>query len=65
MVLYSILKMIHGGVLHGDQRYKHMLTQNKYYIIPTVNVDGLAHIEDQYRKTGEILHKRTNMHLYS
>ena len=34
-------------------------------MIPTVNVDGLALIENNYKNTGNIVHKRTNMHLVS
>ena len=39
--------------------------QNKYYIIPSVNVDGVAFIERYYRKYGEVINKRTNMHIYN
>lgn len=62
MVLYSVLKMLHGE-LHGNERYSKLLAQNKYYVIPTVNVDGLNYIEEQYWKTGHIRPKRTNMHV--
>jgi len=62
MTLYSLLKLIHGGVLHKDQRYLNLLLQNKFYIIPTVNVDGLTYIEQHYRSTGEVVAKRKNMH---
>ena len=55
--------MIHGGILHGDKRYNNLLLQNKYYIVPTVNVDGLAFIEDIYRKTGVLEEKRKNMNI--
>lgn len=64
MVLYSLLKMIHGGIIHNDEKYIRLLQQNKYYIIPTVNIDGLQYIEDQYLKTGIIEAKRTNMHVH-
>ena len=39
--------------------------QNKYYVIPTVNVDGLAFIEDNYVQKGVLLDKRTNMNINS
>ena len=55
--------MIHGGILHGQEKYVRLLQQNKYYIIPTVNVDGLQYIEDHYKKTGIIEAKRTNMNI--
>lgn len=35
---------------------------NKYYIIPSINVDGVNFIEQKYKETGLILPKRTNMH---
>jgi len=46
MCLYSLLKMIHGATVQKDKMYLNMLMQNVYYIVPTVNVDGLAYIED-------------------
>jgi hypothetical protein len=39
------------------------LKQNKYFVIPTVNVDGLNFIEQHYKDTGVILPKRTNMNI--
>ena len=35
---------------------------NKYYVIPSINVDGVNLIEQKYRETGLILPKRTSMH---
>jgi len=40
-----------------------MLAQNKYYFIPTINVDGVNFIEKNYYETGEFLPKRTNMNI--
>lgn len=40
-----------------------MLAQNKYYVVPTVNVDGVAYIEDIYLRNGTFVEKRTNMHI--
>jgi len=37
------------------------LKQNKYYVIPSVNVDGVAYIEDRYKELGILEPKRTNM----
>ena len=39
--------------------------QNKYYVIPTINVDGLAFIEEHYRKEGVLLRKRKNMNVHT
>lgn len=38
-----------------------MLVQNKYFIIPVVNVDGVSLIESHWLKTGNYLEKRKNM----
>ena len=64
MVLFSLLKMLHGS-LHGSERDMKLLIQNKYYVIPTVNVDGLAYIEDTFLKTGIVPEKRTNMDIHT
>ena len=53
--------MIHGGIINDDPKYKKLLEQNKYYVVPTVNVDGLAEIEKAYLKDGTFLMKRKNM----
>lgn len=60
--LFSILKLFHG-LIHGDKASISMLLQNRYLVVPTVNVDGLAYIEDQYMSTGKVETKRTNMHI--
>lgn len=39
--------------------------QNKYYVIPSVNVDGVAFIEDEFLKTGRLPEKRKNMNVQS
>jgi hypothetical protein len=61
MALFSILKLIHGGVMHDDQRDYNMLVQNKYYVIPTINVDGLSFIEKHYQEKGVYLDQRKNL----
>ena len=61
MVLYSLLTLIHGGVVHGDPKQMKLLEQNKYIFMPTVNVDGLALIEKDYLETGKFDQKRKNM----
>lgn len=62
MVLFSALKMLHGGLVHKDKTYENLLAQNKYYCIPSINVDGVNFIEDKYKEDGVLLPKRTNMH---
>jgi murein tripeptide amidase MpaA len=62
MVLFTALKLIHGGLVHNDKRYQNLLAVSKYYIIPSINVDGVNFIEQKYRETGLILPKRTSMH---
>ena len=48
-----------------DQEYVNLLVQNKYYLVPSVNVDGVAFIEEEYVKTGFLPEKRKNMHISS
>ena len=64
--LYSILRMIHGALFKKDERYIHLLKTNRYFVIPVVNVDGLADIEKTWVETGEMLIRRKNMnpHFY-
>jgi len=61
MPLYSVLRLIHGGIIHNDEKYTNLLLQNKYYVLPVTNVDGLNDIEEHYNKTGEWLTRRKNM----
>ena len=63
MALYSVLKVIHGGIVHKNTQDLLLLAQNKYLVIPTVNVDGLVYIEQQYKATGDLPVKRSNMHI--
>ena len=45
MVMYSLLKLLHGA-LNNDLKAKKLLEQNKYYFMPIVNVDGAKLIEE-------------------
>jgi len=63
MPLYTILKLLHGYV-HHRQDDINMLIQNVYYVVPIVNVDGVAVIEEDFKKTGKVLLKRKNMNPY-
>jgi len=60
MPLYTILKLLHGYV-HQRQDDINMLIQNVYYVVPIVNVDGVAVIEEAFKKTGKVVLKRKNM----
>ena len=46
IALFSLLKMLHEGIVQMNQEYVNLLLQNKYYVIPSVNVDGVQFIED-------------------
>lgn len=61
MPLYSVLKMLHGGIVHNDSHYIDLLAANKYYVVPVVNVDGLADIEEIFISTGKMTTRRKNM----
>jgi hypothetical protein len=45
MALYQALRLIYNGVVKLDSVGINLLEQNKYYIIPIVNADGVAMIE--------------------
>ena len=38
-----------------------MLAQSIYYIVPIINKDGVALIEKDFPKSGQVLKKRKNM----
>ena len=59
MPLFSILDLLHGAV-HQDQQKINLLRQNKYFVLPVVNVDGSYTILEHYLNTGELLMKRKN-----
>ena len=59
MPLYTILDLLHG-LVHGEPEKIALLEQNKYFVIPVVNVDGFYTIYEQYMKTGELILKRKN-----
>lgn len=50
MTLYQILKLIHAGFITQQPKYRNLLAQNKYYVIPVVNPDGVAFIETEFGK---------------
>mgnify|MGYP006116520937 CR=1 FL=1 len=56
---YTALKMLHGS-LHNDAYYKHLLDTNLFYFVPMVNPDGLALIEEEFKKNGKVVTKRKN-----
>ena len=60
--MFSLLKLLHGGYIHDDPEIKSLLKQNRYLFIPSINVDSVTYIEDEYKKTGELPVKRKNMH---
>jgi hypothetical protein len=43
-----MLRLIQGGIIHSDPYLEKMVRQNKYFLIPVVNVDGLAQIEEDH-----------------
>jgi len=61
MVLYSALKLLHQGIVNKNEKYMDMLAQNIYYIVPIINKDGVALIEKEFPKKGDIMKKRKNM----
>ena len=62
--MFTLLKLIHGGYVHRNPEIVSLLKQNRYLLIPTVNVDGSNYIEEMYEKTGVLVNKRKNNHYY-
>lgn len=58
---FEMLKLIQMGFIQKDPFYEKMLEQNRYYFMPIVNVDGVAMIEEFWKKDGEIIPRRKNM----
>ena len=59
--LYQMLNILHGSLVRKEPKFRNLLAQNKYYVIPIINPDGLAMIEHAYEDSHEILKKRKNM----
>lgn len=59
--LYQILNLLHGSLVRKEPKFRNLLAQNKYYVIPMINPDGLALVEDHFVENNEILKKRKNM----
>jgi len=45
MVMFTALNLLHKGLILKDPKAIRQLAQNVYYIVPTINVDGVAFIE--------------------
>jgi len=54
-----ILDLLHG-LVHKNPEKMMLLSQNKYFVIPMVNVDGSYTIYQKYMETGELVLKRKN-----
>lgn len=53
--------MIHGGLISQQPKFRNLLAQNIFYVIPVVNPDGVAMVEREFFKTNQIVKKRKNM----
>jgi hypothetical protein len=62
--MFTLLNLIHGGYVHRKPEIVSLLKQNRYLLIPTVNVDAVNYIEETYEKTGYLENKRKNNHYY-
>lgn len=61
MALFYLVKLIHGGIVHQNQRDVSLMLQNKYLVIPTINVDGTNYIEENYMRRGVYYSQRKNL----
>jgi hypothetical protein len=39
--MYQVLHLMHQALVNQDATYRNVLAQNKYYVIPVINVDGV------------------------
>lgn len=58
--LYQALKLIKEGYIEKKPEMAKLLSQNKYYFLPVLNVDGVQFIEEFWKKNGKIIRKRKN-----
>ena len=63
MVMYSVLRVLHGYV-HEDGFYTDLLRQNALFFISAVNYDGFKYISHKYKETGRLEFIRKNRHIY-
>jgi len=59
--LFMALKLMHQGLYQNKDRYQQMLLQTKFYILPVLNVDGAALVEENWKVKNKIINKRKNM----
>ena len=59
MPLYMVVNLLHG-YLHGVPETLLLLSRNKYFVLPMVNVDGSFTIYEHFEQTGELILKRKN-----
>lgn len=52
---------MHQGLYQNKDRYQQMLLQTKFYILPVLNVDGAALVEENWISKNKIINKRKNM----
>ena len=59
--LFLCLKFLHQAVVQNNHRYQQILRDQKFYFLPTINVDGAAVVEEHWLSEHKILNKRKNM----
>jgi carboxypeptidase T len=62
MALYEVLRILHRGVVWRDPLFLNLLDQSDFLVVPVVNADGVAFIEQQHTADSmSIAKKRKNM----
>ena len=65
MVMFSLLSLIHSGIVNENENTKNVLSQQKFYFVPVINIDALNAIEDSHNVNPDFtvlaLEKRKNM----
>lgn len=58
--MYQAVKLLQQGVIDKDANTAKLLEDNKFYFVPTLNVDGVALIEENWTKNKTITPVRKN-----
>jgi len=58
--MYQAVKLLQQGVIDKDANTAKLLEDNKFYFVPTLNVDGVALIEENWSKNKTITPVRKN-----
>lgn len=63
--MFSLLSLIQQGIINDNENTKNVLSQQKFYFVPVVNIDALDAIENSHNVNPDFnilaIEKRKNM----